>query len=211
MVRSVFEALAIDNDIHAGLAFITRLYKLKYYVSGFTYALFIQALAKHQNSQGCMFVFLHMEKAKFAPHAQTFNALIHAFAMIGDYQTAYRIMQDMQSSKLQPNGHTFAAIIEACCRAGKMDLALDMFEYLKAHHTNLTTTKQIHTAAEQDASARINKNIKLLAVPPQPVQQTVPLTLGPQPYAVLIGEYLRLGQLPKAIVSRMRGAQRRSF
>lgn len=201
LVRSVFEGLAIDNDIHGGLAFITRLYKLKYYVSGFTYAIFIEALAKHQNSQGCMFVFLHMEKAKFAPHAQTFNALIHAFSMLGDYQTAYRLMQDMQASKLQPDSHTFAAIINACCRAGKLELALQMFDYLKKHHTQLTTVQQIRTSEEQPQEGQqVGKDIKLLTVRPQVVRKTVPLALGPQPYAVIIGEYLRMKDLPKAIV-----------
>ena len=191
IVQQIFEALAIDNDLHGAVAFITRLHRMKYYVSGFTYAVLIQALAKHQNSEGCMFVFLHMERAKFAPHAATFNMLISSFARLGDYTTAYRLMQDMQRHKLTPDNRTFASLIEACARANKLDMAEEMLQYFKTFHARLTRSVRVHSV----------KNIKLIGIEnaPDDERRHVTLELGPEPFEALLQGYLLARRLPDAI------------
>lgn len=192
VVRQIFEALAIDNDIHGGLAFITRLARMKYYVSGFTYALLIEALAKYQQSEGVMFVFLHMERARFAPHAQTFNSLIASFAGLGDYKTSYRLMQDMIKAGCTPNNATFASLIEACVRGDNLELGLEMFEYFRTWHRTLTV-------AVSDRNR--NKNIKLVGLEnaPDDVRIKQPLALGREPFEAIMHGYLSKSQLAKAL------------
>ena len=192
VVRQIFEALAIDNDIHGGLAFITRLARMKYYVSGFTYAMLIEALAKYQQSEGVMFVFLHMERARFAPHAQTFNSLIASFAGLGDYKTSYRLMQDMIKAGCTPNNATFASLIEACVRGDNLELGLEMFEYFRTWHRTLTVAVSDRTR---------NKNIKLVGLDnaPDDVRIKQPLALGREPFEAIMHGYLATGQLAKAI------------
>jgi len=196
VVVQVFEALSVDNDLHGALAFISRLARMKYYVSGFTYSLLIEALTKHQNSEGAMFVFLHMERARFAPHTATFNKLIQSFARLGDYTTAYRLLQDMQRHGLAPDNATFASLIAACAAGGRMDLALDMFEYFRKFHSRLMRAKHTH---------RI-KDIKLLQAAgsstspvPHDTRELVPLTLGPAPFEALILAHLARGELHEAV------------
>lgn len=222
IVRASMEALALDNDVHGALALVARLHKMRYHVTGLTYALIIHALAKHQNSEGCMFVFLQMEKAKFTPNVQTFNALISAFARVGDYRTAYRLLRDMQRSGLpgaqMADSRTFAAIVEACCRAGKMELAIEMVDYLNKNYAKLPGVNiqqqqhQIqdgrnaeqqqgeHAGEEQQHSSSTGE---VVASSQSSLHQKLSPALGAHTYGVLINEYLRLNQLPQAIVSRM--------
>jgi pentatricopeptide repeat protein len=207
LVVQVFEALAVDNDLHGALAFISRLSRAKYYVSGFTYSLLIDALTKHQNSEGAMFVFLHMERARFAPHTATFNKLIQSFARLGDYTTSYRLLQDMQRHGLSPDNTTFAALIAACAQGGRMDLALQMFDYFRKFHSRLTRAKHTHKikdikllqSARAAAAASASSSDPSSSVVPHDTRELVPLTLGPAPFEALILAHLARGELHESV------------